>query len=572
MAASDYISWSKDDLISEIQKLARRKKYGLVWEDNEEDVAKELDENLPVLESVKSKTVGSGKEGYSHILIEGDNLHALHTLNYTHPNSIDLIYIDPPYNRGRDFKYNDNYVDKEDSYRHSKWLSFMAKRLILARNLLSESGLIFISIDETEHPRLRLLCEEIFGEDNFVGDLSIVNNLKGRSDQGFFATAHEFLLVCAKNRDSASIGGFALNDQQIAEYDKSDAKGKYKLVGLQKTGKSSLREDCPNLYYPIYWDKSKDTVSVKRKQKTDYEIYPLFTNGVEGNWRWSRETFEANASTEIKVKMQKRGPVIYVKMRLEGSDESEDERTRKPKSIWINPKYDSGSATTALKKMFGEKVFDNPKPVAFLQDILQISTNKSATVLDFFAGSGSTGEAILRMNQDDGGNRKFILVTNNEEKICEDVTYPRLSKIIKGFVDSEGTRVKGTGGTLRYFKTKLVLSKETDANKFFMTRQATGALCIKEACFDLIEETPEHSLFESDSKILGILFNTSKISNFKKSLQKTNKPAAVYVFSLGNDDYAEEFIEFKGRVRTAPIPKALLNSFIRVKKALVRTR
>ena len=572
MAVSDYESWTKDDLISEIQKLNRRKKYGLVWEDNAEDVAIELQENLPVLEQIKSRLVGSEKEGFSHLLVEGDNLHALHTLNYTHANSIDLIYIDPPYNRGRDFKYNDNYVDKEDSYRHSKWLSFMSKRLTLARNILKDTGLIFISIDETEHPRLRLLCEEIFGEANLVGDLSVVNNLKGRSDQGFFATAHEFLLVCAKNRDLATLGGFPLDEDQIAEYDKTDERGNYKLVGLQKTGKSSLREDRPNLYYPIYWNEAKNSVSLKRTSKSDYEIFPIFTNGVEGNWRWSRETFEANASTEIEVKLQKRGPNVYVKMRLDGVDDSSEERTRKPKSLWLNPKYDSGSATTALRKMFGEKVFDNPKPIPFLQDILQIASDENSTILDFFAGSGSTGEAVLRMNNSDNGKRKFILVTNNEEKICEEVTYPRLSKVIKGYVDTSGEKVVGTGGTLRYFKTKLVQSKPTDANKFFITRQATGALCIKEACFNDLEENSSFAFYDSPTKMLGILFDATKMAEFKKFLRSTDKDASVYVFSLGNDDFAEEFIEFGGRVTTHPIPKALLNAYMRAQKALVRNR
>ena len=173
---------------------------------------------------------------FDNRLIYGDNLLALKALEQEFSGKIKCIYIDPPYNKGSDFIYNDDYVDKEDSYRHSKWLSFMNKRLRLAKELLKEEGVIFISIDDTEHSKLRLLCEEIFGEKNIVGDISVVNNLKGRSDEGFFATAHEYLIVCSKNKEKAELGGFPLDEEQVAEYDLEDEFGTYKLVGLQKTG------------------------------------------------------------------------------------------------------------------------------------------------------------------------------------------------------------------------------------------------------------------------------------------------------------------------------------------------
>lgn len=566
MNLRDYSGWSKDDLVGEIRKLARRKKFGLVWEDKPEDVATSLNENLPTFEQIKTKAIISNNELSSNILIEGDNLHALTSLSFTHQGSIDCIYIDPPYNRGQDFIYNDNYVDREDSYRHSKWLSFMNKRLRLAKELLKEDGLIFISIDDIEHSKLRLLCEEIFGEKNIVGDISVVNNLKGRSDEGFFATAHEYLIVCAKDKDKAQLGGFPLDEEQIAEYDLEDEFGPYKLVGLQKTGKQSLRADRPNMFYPIYWDESTGVVSLTRKKKSDIEILPIFTNGVEGRWRWGKDTFNEKSKTELVVKKQKRGGVVYVKMRL--NSEENEERTRKPKSLWINPKYDSGSATTALAKMFGKKVFDNPKPIAFLQDIFTISTTKDSTVLDFFAGSGSTGEAILRLNEIDKGRRKFILVTNNEEKICDEVTYPRLKKVIKGYTDTQNNQINGIAENLRFFRTKLVNSKNTDSNKKIISRHITGVLSLKEMCYDTVTENDNYAVYQGINKQMAIVYEQGGIAAFKKYCKKTESKINVYVFSLSGDNFSDEFTEYEDRITSVAIPKALLNAYINSKRLL----
>jgi adenine-specific DNA-methyltransferase len=555
---------SKSELVDLIKKLRLKKKYGIVWEDEKiREHFKYLEHNqIPIfVENDKNALKNSNKTG-AHLLVEGENYLALTLLKYTHKEKIDCIYIDPPYNKGRDFIYNDDYVDREDSYRHSKWLSFMNKRLRIAKELLKEEGVIFISIDDTEHSKLRLLCEEVFGENNVIGDIAIVNNLKGRSDQGFFATAHEYLIVCAKNKDKANLTGFPLDEDQKAEYDLQDEKSNYKLVGLQKTGKSSLRADRPNLYYPIYWNENAGTVSIKRQGKSDTEIFPLFSNGVEGNWRWSRETFEKNSLTEIEIKKQKRGPVVYVKMRLVGEDE---ERTRKPKSLWINPKYDSGSATTALAKMFGEKVFDNPKPIAFLQDIFTISTNQESTILDFFAGSGSTGEAVLRLNEQDGGNRRFILVTNNEEKICENVTYPRLKKVIEGYEDAQKAKVEGVKANLRHIKTEFIhKSQNSDEMKIRLTENIVDILKVKENLFDPISvNSDEYKIYGSKERLLAIYhsFDPTSLKNLKEEVEKLKAPKThLYVFTFDKEGINQE--DFAGWLNTdvLPIPQGLLEN------------
>src|SRR5699024_2914078 len=213
------------------------------------------------LKEVNEHRIFNGEEHPDHLLIEGDNLHALKTMQYTHKNKIDVIYIDPPYNTGNtDFVYNDKFVDGEDSWRHSKWLSFMNKRLRLARELMTDEGVIFISIDDNEQAQLKLLCDQVFGEGNNLGIITTVNNLKGRSDGEFFATSNEFIIVYAKDKGNASIYGLPTDEEYDKEFKFKDNISRYKKVGLKKTGKNSLREDRPNMYYPIYYDEINKTV------------------------------------------------------------------------------------------------------------------------------------------------------------------------------------------------------------------------------------------------------------------------------------------------------------------------
>lgn len=569
MAKRDFSAWTKEELVEEIKSLNRRKKFGLVWEDRPENTAQELLDFIPLVAEDQTKQLGTPDSDQTNLIIEGDNLHSLSLLNFTHKGAIDVIYIDPPYNRGGDFRYNDDYVDKEDSYRHSKWLSFMSKRLQLAKSLLAEHGVMFLSIDDVEHAKLRLLCEEIFGEKNIIADIAVVNNLKGRSDDAHFATAHEFLIVCARDSSQVQIGGFALDEKQIAEYKFSDEHGSYKPVGLQKTGKSSGREDRPNLYYPIYWNEKSDSVSLERVTNEDFEIFPLFADGREGNWRWGKETFAAKAKTEILVKKQARGPVVYVKMRL--NSDGFDVRTTAPKSIWLDPKYDSGSGTKMLDKMFGSKVFPNPKPVPFLEDVLRISTKKDSLVLDFFAGSGSTGHSVLSLNKKDGGQRKFILCTNNEENIAEEVCYPRMKKVIFGYTTTDGIEVEGLGGDLRYFRIDGFPSEITDSTKRQISKLVSPLLSIKEHCFNRLSEANKFDVFGSHRHRLIVLFDDEQILDAAAYVDEHKEcKFVIYVYSLGNDDFSDEFTKFGKRVQVHPIPESIINSYTQVKRQLVR--
>jgi adenine-specific DNA-methyltransferase len=477
--------------------------FGLVWEDLPEDVERLLADEIPVIAPVPKFDIrGTIASESPHVLIEGDNLHALYTLQATHREAIDLIYIDPPYNRGGDFRYNDKIVDRENSYRHSAWLSFMAKRLRLAKSLLKASGVLFVSIDSVEAARLELLCQQIFGESNVVATLAIVNNLKGRSDDKHIATAHESLLVIAKDESLLSITGFALDDSKRSEYKYQDDKGAWKPVGLQKTGKNSDRADRPNLYYPIYWDESAATLSLERTSKNDHEIYPLFTDGREGTWRWGREKFIANAATELSVKRQPRGPIIYVKMRSESEDGTE--RTLKPKSIWQNPKFDSGSATRLLKEMLGGKVFDNPKPLPFIEDILSVGTHKNATILDFFAGTGTTLHAAASLNDRDGGTRRVILVTNNENDICRSVTQPRISAVLTG--DWAVGKKEPLPGSLAFFKTDFITRRKSlDRMRADISKHTVDLVSIKEGAIRTQSKAVDLTMLFGSGKSVAVV-------------------------------------------------------------------
>jgi len=364
-----------------------------------------------------------------NLIIEGDNLECLKLLRKSYQGQVKLIYIDPPYNTGNDFVYKDDFSDSVRDYLiqtgrvdsqgsrlttnsesegrfHSNWMNMIAPRLYLARTLLREDGMIFMSIDRTEHANLRKIGEEVFGAANLIGDLAVVNFLGGRSDSSHFATAHESLLVFAKNANLAVVGGFELTTEQLAEYKMKDSKGPFKPETLRKRGSNSRREDAPSLFYPIYWNSETDSLSLERTSQDDEEIFPYLSDGSEGNWRWGKEKFAREGRTELIVISTKGRPTIYVKQRL--IDESGRPRVSKPKTIWLETKYNSGAGTRLINDL--GIPFSNPKPLGFIQDIIQIGSSDGDIILDFFAGSGTTAHAVMAQNLKDGGSRRFILV------------------------------------------------------------------------------------------------------------------------------------------------------------------
>jgi adenine-specific DNA-methyltransferase len=351
-----------------------------------------------------------------NLLIKGNNLLALYTLREKLAGKVKFIYIDPPYNTRTDantFAYNNNF-------NHSSWLTFMRNRLEVAKELLTEDGMIFIDIDHYELFYLGVLADEIFGFENRIGVLAVVNNLGGRFNK-FFSQAHENKIVYAKNAEKAVIKELVLDNSD--RFQLEDEVGRYKRRALQRSGDGSLREDRPTMFYPIFYSPDTHDITTTKPSSDGYvEILPIDTNGVERRWRWGKAMVEDKWQTEIEARKVDGGYRLFTKDRMKGE---------KPKTVWFKPEYSGASGTGSLKDLLGEKAFSYPKAVALVKDSIQISTDPDDIVLDFFGGSGTTAQAVMAQNAEDGGSRKFILI--EQMNYVNNVTFKRLENAIKKY-------------------------------------------------------------------------------------------------------------------------------------------
>lgn len=462
--ANDYSKLSKEELLKVIDKLESRRKYGLIWDEErtKEQFEEESENALPVLKEVKSKEIKTNHSKPVNILIEGDNYHALSVLNYTHYGKIDIIYIDPPYNTGnKDFKYNDRWVDKEDTYRHSKWLSFMSKRLLLAKNLLNEYGVIFISIDDNEQAQLRMLCDKIFGENNFVSQFVIDKTAQGANQSGTFKQTHEYCLLYTKGSRDLINSDIDI-DIDNRKYRYCDDRGPYAITNSFDSINSPLSAN-KNRGYTVYYNEKTGDAQIRdeynRNEGTfgDFDqdlikkgyipIRPRKRKGVQYPWNWISTRFLSEYKKELVFMKNRKGEwCIYHKNRATG----------KTKDTTLKRFDTRNFGNQLLVDILGEKKFDYPKSLDMMRWVVSKHKNLSAIVLDFFAGSGTTGHAVLELNKEDGGNRQFILCTNNEENICTDICYPRIQKAIYGYKTPRGENIENLGGNLKYFKTSFV--------------------------------------------------------------------------------------------------------------------
>lgn len=573
MQKGDLQNWSREKLLHEYKELLKRKKFGIVWEDKPEYVAEMCKTQLPVLKEIKDKELDNF-DGPTNIIIEGDNYHSLSVLNYTHQKAIDVIYIDPPYNTGnKSWKYNNHYVEKEDRYRHSKWLSFMSKRLRLARKLLTERGIIIVTIDDYEHHTLRALMDELYGEQNRLGTIVVVHNPRGRNDDKYFATMHEYLLVYAKNKDLASVKHFAFKEEDLNEFSKQDEISAYSEASFMRTGNNSDRSTRRNLFYPIYFKEKTKELSLEQ-EKGSLELLPINERGEEKTWRWGKETFAEKWHTELLVRIVKGKYRIFKKRRVI------DIQGKKPKTVWYNPRYDASSnGISILNNILGNKHgFPYPKSLYAVGDILGIVSYEDSIVLDFFAGSGTTGHAVLELNKKDGGKRKFILCTDNEDnngtgtKIASDICYPRIKNVIRGYTVN-GKKISGLGGNLKYFSTDFVDKVKTDNDKRIFTSRSTEMLCLTEATFnEVANKKGMFAIYENQKQMVGIIYDEDAIADFKKEARKHKKPFTVYVFSYDHTYNEEDFEDMDNLKTVKPIPEVILNIYRKIYKDLYKPR
>ena len=557
MAKKDYVNWTKEDLIEELKKLEKRKKYGLVWEEDREpeNVVELCKEKLPILVEDKSKEIKTEENKSTNILIEGDNYHALSVLNYTHKGKIDVMYIDPPFNTGaKNWKYNNDYVDKEDAYRHSKWLSMMEKRLKLAKPLLKEDGVLICAIDENELWHLGSLLEDIF-LDKEIHLVTIVHNPRGIQGKNFSYVNEFAYFVIPKGKKV--IGSRKLNEDSIY------------WSNLRNWGGESERTDAKNCFYPIIVKNSEiigfgevpndDYHPDRQTEKKDenYYIWPIDINGYEKKWRYARQSVESIKNL-LRVKKTSND-----RIEIEIGKDYGTVRT-----VWQNPKYDAAEyGTKLLHALVPDSDFDFPKSVYTVYDCIApiIASRKDSIILDFFAGSGTTGHAVMMLNEEDQGSRKFILCTNNENKIAEDICYPRIKAVIYG--NEEYKDITGYKTNLKYFKTDFVDAKPTDENKKKLVDKSTEMLCLKEDCFDEIKETHNFKMFKNNhGKQLGIIYEDDGIEPLKKEIRILNKKFIVYIFSLDDSAREEDFEDIKNLVELKPIPSAILNIYRRIFK------
>lgn len=474
--------------LSELEKDVKTKKYGLVFEEHREEIDETLAENVPVLTEEQNLFIDNG--GQMNFLIEGDNLASLQLLLKTHRGKIDLIYIDPPYNTLKEgFTYSDLLVDKNDTFRHSKWCSFMLHRLELAKRLLSDFGVIFISIDDNEVGALRLLCDQIFGYQNFIANVVWEKKFSPQNDAKWLSDSHDHILVYARNKE------------------------KWHPNLLSRTEAMDKRYSNPDNDPRGVWASSDFTV----KTASEAYMYPITTPSgrvvnptASRSWVTSQENYEALKKDNRIWFGAKGNNVPRIKTFL-----SEVQQGTVCKTIWYRSEVgDTQEGTRDLKSVFGKAgMFTNPKPIRLIERILEISLkSKNATILDFFAGSGTTAHAVMKLNAEDGGARRFIVCTNNENNICREVTYERIRRVIDRDKYKE---------SLKYYCVDFISQKGEDGNPLFYYDYAPDLL---EHIRELVElengvnftDNAENAIILTDEEADAFFENTDLLNLCKR--------------------------------------------------------
>jgi len=541
----------KDNKISKLEKENERikkqltkfakDKYGLFWFDVPEGFEDDVENKLPILRELPKLAIKNKDGKPTHILIEGDNYHALTCLNYTHKGKVNVIYIDPPYNTGSDgFKYKDKrFLEKypdgtevplDHPLRHSYWLSFMKKRLELARDILSNEGVIFINIDDNEYAQLKLLCDEIFSNTagkGYIGTL-VWQRAKGGGNSKKVVRGHEYILCYCK---SDNITLTQKGDKSIEHYKKYKS-GKAKDKYILKDGRLYFIND--DFIRRVFGKYGKGT-----ERRCEYENLLKYKGE-----KIKKEIDEKIARGEFILKKNGNGLHYICKL--------EEVADMRQVMYTIIQGHLSEVGKNDLAKLGLESLFEYPKPVDLIKLLID-------TILN--AGSGTTGQAVMELNKDDGGKRQFILITNNENKIMTDVCYPRIKRVVEGY-----KTIKGLGNSIKFYKTAFVgknnILNVDDRDKIELAHNTGEMLAIAENTLEEIEENDYFQLFENDKQYTAVYFREEfdKFDKFEKKVRELKKPVVVYIFSW------EKELDFNGfednkNVRVKTIPQPILEIY-----------
>ncbi len=593
---------SNEEKTALLELIRGHKKYGLVWEDKPEDIEERLREDLPVLvernDDKVHPIISDNPDAPNHLIIEGDNLAALTELSYTHAGKIDVIYIDPPYNTGnKDFIYNDKYVDLDDEFRHSKWLCFMSKRLKIAKSLLTPNGLIFISIDGNEQSALRMLCDEIFGSNNFLNCVSIKakasSGASGGGEDKKLKKNIEYLLIYSNNLSQADIV-FPVSSTPLMEYiEEKREKGitwSYTNVMTKPGTKHYITTikagngDDINIYEVSDFEIQSVSALAKKQNKSEKEIYTEYIDRIftTENAQTSIRTRVADAvdgdglyiAEYRPVSGRNKGKLIevgfigstkrlvsYLKHTCQITPHGVF-KLEKIGTLWSDLSWSSVSKEGAVPFPAGKK------PIALIRRIIEMCPSDDCVILDFFAGSGSTAHAVMALNESDGGKRIAIIATSNENKICEDITYPRLVNAINGYGKVAGL----ADNNLRYYRTEFLPRERSVKNMRELVKASTGLLCIKndlytEAPFGVRKMNPKYArYFENAGRRMLVVYEERAIpfiADIIKTMPESEK-IKVYVFSHGSYAYDDEFADVADRVTLCALPQAIYDAYQKV--------
>lgn len=587
LKAQNYqLSQQNERLAFQLKRAAEEGRFGLHWLDVPEDFGSEAENALPILKEVKEYALHTPDGKPTHVLIEGENYHALQCLCYTHEGKIDVIYIDPPYNTGNDgFRYRDKRllkeypdgtpVPKESPLRHSYWLSFMHKRLQLAQKLLSDKGVIFISIDDNEVAQLKLLCDEVFEERNFIIDV-IWQSRKSVSNDTFISLSHNHTLVLAKCLETLRKDDFrvpAYTGEKFSNPD-NDPRGSWVADPFDAP---NLR---PNLTYGIV------------NPNTGKVFWPP-----KGRcWRTGEDEYR-NFLADNRIVFGKKGKT---KPQLKRFLTEAENKGGVLTSIW-NDIETTTNGTKLLQNIFKtDKVFNNPKPIGLVKRVFQLASQKNSTVLDFFAGSGTTLHATMALNAEDGGQRQCILVTNNENNICEEVCYERNRRVMQGYTNAKGQKVAPLGNSLNYYRVGFVgknhAHRANDEDLLTLAHHAGELLALAENTLYEIVSTNAYQIFsnypadfdptqpiptaQSDTeptldfgdapaervlalrRYTGIYFqeDLGAFDTFCALIQEYSEETSVYVFSWSEGEF-DDYFEHQPNVRVKSIPEPILKIY-----------